>query len=169
MVWAAGAAFSFYSDTPCCRADTRLVQVVHVQFDQIRRRNNVIVAVEEIAASGHFRAHVSGMGQIGSGDEMPANTMWVPVLASADELLCPCFVVRRLVDDQEFVVGIGKSEQILNRLTQDFLASIGGNNNRPEGTVRHCLFAYKELNETLIGRRQTLGQVLAQPAQQLLI
>ena len=57
------------------------------------------------------------MGQIGFGDEMPAKTLRKPILTSADELLCPFFVVRCLVDDKQFVVRIGKSEQVLNRLT----------------------------------------------------
>lgn len=78
-------------------------------------------------------------------------------------------MIRSLGGAQEFIVRVGKFEQISNRLAQNSLTSISMNSYRPKGTCRYGLAANKKLNEIPVGRRQTMGQVLAQPAQQLLI
>ena len=78
-------------------------------------------------------------------------------------------VVRSLVADQEFIVRVGKFEQLMNRFSKGSLASLRANDDRPERAVRHRLSVHKEPNEILVGRRQTLGEMLAEPVKQPLI
>ncbi len=70
-------------------------------------------------------------------------------------------VFRSLVVDQELMVRVGKSKQFLVRLSVASLASLRVNDDPPEWEFRLWLSVYKEPNEILVGRHQTLRQVLA--------
>ena len=86
-------------DAPCSGANAGLLQAGFVQLDQILGRNDVIVAVEEIAASGQLRAYVARMGQTGFRDEVPAKSVRMTVLTIENKLPCQRLVISSLVDD----------------------------------------------------------------------
>ena len=127
-----GLLLSLHISASGGRPNAGLQYAAHVQLDQIRRRNNIVITIENLPPACHVRAHGSGVRQVSSLDRMPLKSLRVLTIASANELIRFCFVAWRLIDDQQPEVRAGETRQAVDCPAQDFFALVCGNNHGPE-------------------------------------